>query len=67
MTAYDSPITAYDSYDSYDSQGSGMEALAGSSSMRAGMRVLLDEAVRRGLNFVFAGAVIGMPATLAVL
>ena len=41
-----------------------MEALAGSSSMRAGMRVLLDEAVKRGLNFVFAGAVIGAPASL---
>ena len=27
MTAYDSPMTAYDSYDSYDSQGSGNDML----------------------------------------
>ena len=42
-----------------------MEALGRSSSMRVGYRVMLDDAMRRGLNFVFAGAVIGTPASLA--
>ena len=43
-----------------------MEALGRSRSMRVGYRVMLDDALRRGVNFVFAGAVIGKPAALAV-
>ena len=42
-----------------------MEALGRSRSMRVGYRVMLDDALRRGVNFVFAGAVIGNPAALS--